>query len=73
MLRIGEGGLKTSYVAGGGGHGFFTAAAKINSNQPDMVMEVHKVGEHMDPGYNPKRVRIFINNEAIVAQTPVVG
>nr|CAB3445409.1 unnamed protein product [Digitaria exilis] len=51
----------------------FFAAAKIHEDRADVTMEVHKVGEGVEPGYNDKRVRIFINNDANVALTPVVG
>ncbi|KAF8677187.1 hypothetical protein HU200_046661 [Digitaria exilis] len=64
--------LKTSWPEVVGMQLFF-AAAKIHEDRADVTMEVHKVGEGVEPGYNDKRVRIFINNDANVALTPVVG
>ncbi|KAF8685858.1 hypothetical protein HU200_043770 [Digitaria exilis] len=72
MLIGGGDELKTSWPEVVGMQLFF-AAAKIHKDRADVTMEVHKVGEGVEPGYNDKRVRIFINNDANVALTPVVG
>ncbi|OEL23253.1 hypothetical protein BAE44_0015729 [Dichanthelium oligosanthes] len=55
------------------GMDLFWAAAKIHSDRPDVLVEVHKVGDNSDPGYDPKRVRMFVDKDGIVAQTPVIG
>ncbi|KAF8677184.1 hypothetical protein HU200_046658 [Digitaria exilis] len=73
MLQTGGGGeLKTSWPEVVGME-LFWATVKIHFDRVDVEIEVHKVGDGGEPGYNDKRVRIFINNDANVAQTPVVG
>ncbi|KAF8685859.1 hypothetical protein HU200_043771 [Digitaria exilis] len=52
--------------------GFLWAAMKIRIDRSDVDVEVHKVGDSVEPGYNNKRVRMFIYN-GVVAQTPVIG
>nr|CAB3448681.1 unnamed protein product [Digitaria exilis] len=54
------------------GMGFLWAAMKIRIDRSDVDVEVHKVGDSVEPGYNNKRVRMFIYN-GVVAQTPVIG
>lgn len=60
------------------GMGLSLAAGKIHGDRPDVVLQAYLVGTvpaEPGPGYDPKRVRIFVNKDATytVAETPVVG
>ncbi|CAL5060645.1 unnamed protein product [Urochloa decumbens] len=49
------------------------AATAIAHDRPDVAVEVLPPGSPIIPDYNPTRVRVFIDNNAIVTQTPVIG
>lgn len=50
------------------------AGFKINAERPDVVLELHTVGDNVAPGHDDHRVRIFVAaGTTNVAQTPVVG
>ncbi|CAL4971720.1 unnamed protein product [Urochloa decumbens] len=55
------------------GMDILTAAKRIHKDRPDMRLEFHRIGDPTEPGYDDKRVRIFIHDDYTVAQTPVVG
>jgi hypothetical protein len=57
------------------GMGLLLAARKIRGDRADVRLEVHKVGDGVEPGRDDKRVRIFVNIDATytVALTPFVG
>ncbi|CAO2033854.1 unnamed protein product [Urochloa humidicola] len=55
------------------GMDILTALGRIREERPDVRMEVHRIGDPVEPGYDDKRVRIFINDDFTVALTPVVG
>jgi hypothetical protein len=40
---------------------------------PDATPEVLPLGSHILPGFNPKRVRIFIDEHGAVLKTPSIG
>ncbi|KAL6629747.1 hypothetical protein ACP70R_029512 [Stipagrostis hirtigluma subsp. patula] len=50
-----------------------TAATQIQHDRPDCAVEVLPPGAPLVPDVNYHRVRVFIDNNAIVTQTPVVG
>ncbi|KAK3152027.1 hypothetical protein QOZ80_2BG0153380 [Eleusine coracana subsp. coracana] len=52
------------------------AVTQINSDRPDVAIEVIPVGTNVAPGYNPSRVRVYFDtsdSRGPVAYTPVVG
>ncbi|KAF8685845.1 hypothetical protein HU200_043757 [Digitaria exilis] len=49
------------------------AATAIAHDRPDVSVEVLPPGAPIIPDHNPLRVRVFIDNNAIVTQTPVCG
>lgn len=52
------------------------AVTQINSDRPDVAIEVLPAGTTVAPGYNAKRVRVFFdagNASGPVLYTPVVG
>ena len=49
------------------------AATAIAHDRPDVAVEVLPPGAPIIPDYNPKRVRVFIDNNSIVTKTPVIG
>lgn len=49
------------------------AAQKIALDRPDVAVEVLPPGAPLTPGFNPKRVRVFITLSGLVASIPVVG
>jgi hypothetical protein len=52
------------------------AVTQINSDRPDVAIEVVPAGATVAPGYNAKRVRVFFNagnSVGPVVYTPVVG
>ncbi|KAL6848553.1 hypothetical protein ACP4OV_021847 [Aristida adscensionis] len=49
------------------------AATAIQHDRPDCAVEVLPPGAPIIPDTNPHRVRVFIDNNAIVTQIPVVG
>jgi hypothetical protein len=49
------------------------AATAIAHDRPDVSVEVLPPGSPIVPDYNPTRVRVFIDNSAIVTKTPVIG
>mgnify|MGYP002413901021 CR=1 FL=1 len=49
------------------------AVTQINADRPDVAIEVVPNGTTVAPGYNAERVRVFIDNNGIVSQTPVIG
>jgi hypothetical protein len=58
------------------GMGLVAAVAKIRGDRPDVHMQVHWVGESVDPGYdNDTRVLLFVNKDEVwtITETPVVG
>ncbi|KAG2648193.1 hypothetical protein PVAP13_1NG044108, partial [Panicum virgatum] len=57
------------------GLGLLLAARKIRGDQSAVRLEVHKVGDAVEPGHDDTRVRIFVNIDATytVALTPFVG
>nr|CAB3448683.1 unnamed protein product [Digitaria exilis] len=48
---------------------------ELKTSWPEVCssLEPHLVGEVPGPGYDPKRVRIFVDTFFTVVQTPVVG
>jgi hypothetical protein len=56
--------------------GWPAPATQINSDRPDVSIEVIPVGTNVVPGYNPGRVRVYFdatNSWGPVVYTPVVG
>ena len=49
------------------------AATQIAHDRPDVAVEVLPPGAPLMPDYNPERVRVFIDNNCIVSQTPTTG
>jgi len=53
------------------------AATAIAHDRPDVAVEVLPPGSPkirpVDPNYNPTRVRVFIDNNNLVAKVPVIG
>jgi hypothetical protein len=50
------------------------AVTRINSDRPDVAIEVIPAGTPEDPGpFNSKRVRVFFDGNGRVAAVPVVG
>ncbi|KAJ1277644.1 hypothetical protein BS78_04G019400 [Paspalum vaginatum] len=49
------------------------AATAIAHDRPDVAVEVLPPGSPVIPDHNPERVRVFIDNNSIVIQTPVIG
>ncbi|RCV05711.1 hypothetical protein SETIT_1G105500v2 [Setaria italica] len=49
------------------------AATAIAHDRPDVSVEVLPPGSPIIPDFNPSRVRVFIDNNAIVTKTPVIG
>uniref|UniRef100_J3MTD3 Subtilisin inhibitor 1 n=1 Tax=Oryza brachyantha TaxID=4533 RepID=J3MTD3_ORYBR len=49
------------------------AATQISRDRPDVAVEVLPPGALLTPDVNDKRVRVFIDNNGLVAKTPVVG
>lgn len=50
-----------------------TAATTIARERPDVSVEVLPPGSPVIPDFNPTRVRVYIDNNGIVNQVPVVG
>jgi len=49
------------------------AATTIAHERPDVSVEVLPPGSPVIPYFNPTRVRVFIDNNGIVDQVPVIG
>ena len=49
------------------------AAMRIGKDRPDVAVEVLPPGSPFDPRFNPKRVRLFINDSGMVQYVPIVG
>ncbi|KAF6987278.1 hypothetical protein CFC21_004935 [Triticum aestivum] len=49
------------------------AATQIAHDRPDVAVEVLPPGAPLMPDYNPERVRVFIDTNGIVSQTPAIG
>ncbi|CAD6343492.1 unnamed protein product [Miscanthus lutarioriparius] len=49
------------------------AATAIAHDRPDVSVEVLPPGSPVIPDFNPARVRVFIDNNSIVNQVPVIG
>lgn len=52
------------------------AVTQINSDRPDVSIEVIPMGTTVAPGYNPSRVRVYFDagdSQGRVQYTPVVG
>ena len=49
------------------------AATAIAHDRPDVAVEVLPPGAPLAPGYNPLRVRVFIDNNLLVSKVPVIG
>ncbi|TVU33595.1 hypothetical protein EJB05_25420, partial [Eragrostis curvula] len=49
------------------------AANQIGRDRPDVAVEVLPPGAPLTPDYNPLRVRVFMDNNAVVIQIPVIG
>jgi hypothetical protein len=49
------------------------AATAIAHDRPDVAVEVLPPGSPVIPDYNPKRVRVYIDNNGLVAKVPVIG
>ena len=49
------------------------AATTISQERPDVGVEVLPPGSPTVPDYNPKPVRVFINNYGVVIHIPVIG
>ena len=49
------------------------AATTIAHERPDVSVEVLPPGSPVIPDFNPTRVRVFIDNNGIVNQVPVIG
>jgi hypothetical protein len=57
------------------GWAYTLAEGRIQGDRPDVYIELHYVGDNVQPGYDPTRVRLFINHDFLgtVAQMPIVG
>ncbi|KAM0849636.1 hypothetical protein ACQ4PT_053604 [Festuca glaucescens] len=49
------------------------AVFHIKTDRPDVAVEVLPQGAPLTPGYNDKRVRVFLDDRGIITQTPVIG
>ena len=49
------------------------AATTIAQERPDVSVEVLPPGSPVIPDFNPTRARVFIDNNGIVNQVPVIG
>ena len=51
------------------------AMGKIHTDRPNIAFELHYVGENVTPGFDDKRIRLFVNRDSqgTVALTSVVG
>lgn len=49
------------------------AANQISRDRPDVAVEVLPPGAPLTPDYNAERVRVFMDNNAVVIKTPVIG
>nr|CAZ96216.1 putative Protease inhibitor HPI [Saccharum hybrid cultivar R570] len=49
------------------------AATAIAHDRPDVSVEVLPQGSPVIPGFNPERVRVFIDDNLVVRQIPVIG
>ncbi|RLN03657.1 hypothetical protein C2845_PM13G04740 [Panicum miliaceum] len=49
------------------------AAMRISQDRPDVAVEVLPPASPFEPGLNPERVRLFINDSGIVQYVPIVG
>jgi len=49
------------------------AATAIAHDRPDVAVEVLPPGAPVIPDFNPARVRVFIDNNNLVAKVPVIG
>jgi hypothetical protein len=49
------------------------AATAIAHDRPDVAVEVLPPGAPIIPDYNPERVRVFIDDNSLVAKIPVIG
>jgi len=49
------------------------AATTIAHERPDVSVEVLPPGSPVIPDFTPTRVRVFIDNNGIVDQVPVIG
>ncbi|CAL5003414.1 unnamed protein product [Urochloa decumbens] len=49
------------------------AATQIIQDRPDVAVEVMPPGAPIQPGFNPERVRLFIDDSGNVKQVPIVG
>ena len=48
------------------------AAMVITHERPDVAVELLPPGSPVTPDYNTKRVRVYIDNNGIVAKVPVM-
>ncbi|CAL5007719.1 unnamed protein product [Urochloa decumbens] len=49
------------------------AAMKIGQDRPDLAIEVLPPGAPIQLGFNPERVRLFIDDSGNVMYVPIVG
>ena len=49
------------------------AATAIAHDRPDVAVEVLPPGSQVVPDFNPKRLRVFVDNNNLVSQVPVIG
>ncbi|TVU43243.1 hypothetical protein EJB05_09691, partial [Eragrostis curvula] len=49
------------------------AVMQIQHDRPDVAVEVLPPGSPFTPGFNVKRVRVFIDYNGIVALMPMIG
>jgi hypothetical protein len=47
-------------------------ATAIAHDRPDVAVEVLPRGSPVVPGYNPERVRVYIDSNGLVANVPVI-
>jgi hypothetical protein len=45
----------------------------IAHEMPDVAVEVLSPGSRIEPGFNPVRVRVHIDNNGLVSQVPAIG
>ncbi|KAM3197336.1 hypothetical protein ACQJBY_072788 [Aegilops geniculata] len=49
------------------------AVTQVNTDRPDVAIEVLPSGTNVAPGFSSNRVRIFFDGTGSVAATPTVG
>ena len=49
------------------------AVTQVNTDRPDVAIEVLPSGTSVSPGFSTERVRVFFDGTGSVAATPQVG